>query len=320
MRTLTIAGRRIADDTPCYVIAEIGSTHQGSVDRARQLIDVAALCGVDAVKVQRKHVETLYSAEMLARPYAGLADTYGGHKRALEFSLSDLAALKAHAESQGITWFATPFDEASADDLAALDVPAFKVHSGGLTDTPLLRHLAGLDRPIVLSTGGGDQGDIDRALGALRGASVAILHCTAVYPVVRDEWLNLGVIRTLRRRYPEQVIGWSAHDVSPDRAGISHKTLAYGLGARIIEVHFTLDHELPGTDHQFALETTGLRKTVSELKHAHLVMGDGVKRFYDEERPAIAKMRRVETAEGWRITGEVSDGESTAVHEAAVGA
>jgi len=306
-RELVLNGVRIADDTPMYVIAELGSNHQGSVYRARELIEVAALCGVQACKLQKKQIETLYAPDLLTQPYGGrnsLGSTYGAHKRALELGAGDVAVLQQMAQGAGALLFATPFDEASACLLDALKMPAFKIHSGGLTDEALIRCVAGFGKPILLSTGGGMMDDIAQAVDWAGDCPLAILHCTAEYPVAKDDHLNLGCIRTLRERFQDHVIGWSAHDTAPTASGINHAILAYGLGARILEKHFTLDHTLPGTDHAFSLEPSGLRKLVQALRHAHAVMGDGKKQFYDEERAPIAKMRRSLTADGWRITGE----------------
>lgn len=314
---LVIEGRRIAADEPCYIVVEIGNTHQGSVARATELIEVAALCGVDAVKLQRKHVRSLYAPSLYNLEYNGLAPTYGAHKDVLEFTHREIAKLQEVAQGNGLTLFATPFDEDSADDLQALGMPCFKIHSGGLTDIRLLQHVAKFEKPVILSTGGGTDNDILNAVEILEWhCPLAILHCCAEYPIVNDTRLNLQCIQRLASQYPEHVIGWSAHDVASDRAGIDHKVLAYGLGARIIEVHFTLDHELKGTDHQFSLEPSGLKKLVKVLQHERVVLGDGVKRFYPEERAGIAKMRRRQTAHGWQITGELDETNSGAVRSA----
>ena len=162
---------------------------------------------------------------------------------------------------------------------------------------PLLRHVAGLDVPVLLSTGGGTIEDIDRAVDALQGCSHAILHCTASYPLTPVE-ANLRVILMLRTRYPDTVIGFSSH--SP---GIAFSLIAYAFGARIIEHHFTLSRAGKGTDHGFSLEPKGLQTLIEDLGKLRLALGDGVKRFYPSEVKPIAKMRRVETSEGWRITG-----------------
>lgn len=300
MRELTIAGRRIADDEPCYVIAEIGGNHGGSLDVATQMVQEAARCGVDAVKFQKRDNEQLYVRQRLQAPYENensFGATYGSHRAALELTPRSLAALGVTSGQAGVGWFATAFDEQSADDLDALKVPAFKIHSGGLTDAPLLKHVAAFGKPVLLSTGGGGLEDIDRAMDILQPGPVALLHCTASYPLKAEE-ANLRMILTLRERYPDTVIGFSSH--SP---GIAFSLIAYAFGARIIEHHFTLNRASKGTDHAFSLEPKGLQTLVEDLGKLRLALGDGVKQFYDSERGPIAKMRRVQTDEGWRIAG-----------------
>lgn len=305
MRELTINGRRIADDTPCYVIAELGHNHGGSIATARRLITKAAQAGADAVKLQKRDNATLYSAALLQQPYDhehSYGPTYGAHRAALEFDAEQYRICQFDAQQRGVACFATAFDETSADFLMAQKVPAIKIASGGLTDVALLDHVARLGVPIIVSTGGGTWEDVDAAYDLLRshGASFALLHCTAAYPVLNWSELNLLTIIEMRQRYPDVVIGWSGHD-----SGIAMALVAYAYGARLIEKHFTLNRAMKGTDHAFSLEPAGLSKLCRDLKRAHEAKGDGVKRWVESERKPIAKMRRVQTPEGLRVTGEV---------------
>jgi sialic acid synthase len=305
MRELIIAGRAINDDEPCYVIAEVGHNHGGSVDTAKQMIKKAAACGASAVKLQKRQNDTLYSKALLAQPYENensFGSTYGLHRDALEFGSEQYRACRAEAAVRGIDFFATAFDEASADFLYGLNVPAIKIASGGLTDHALLTHVSSYGRPIILSTGGGTWEDVDAAVNTLSKGSApfALLHCTAAYPVLNYAELNLLAIVEMRARYPETVIGWSGHD-----SGIAMSLVAYAYGARIIEKHFTLNRALKGTDHAFSLEPTGLRKLVRDLSRARESSGDGIKRLYDSERKPLAKMRRVLTTDGLRVTGDL---------------
>lgn len=305
MREVTIGTRRIADDEPAYVIAELGHNHGGSLYTARAMIQSAAECGVHAVKLQKRHNETLYTPELLNAPYDNensYGATYGAHREALEFEQDDYLACRFVAQQEHVDFFATAFDEDSADFLMTIGVPAIKIPSGGLADVALLRHVGSLGVPVIVSTGGGDWNDVERAASTLANASspFAFLHCTAAYPVLDYAELNLSVIAEMRCRYPNIVIGWSGHDV-----GIAMAVMAYSFGARIIEKHFTLNRASKGTDHAFSLEPVGMRKMCRDLRRAHLAKGDGVKRWYDSERKPIAKMRRVETALGLRVTGVV---------------
>jgi len=306
VRELIIGGQRIADAEPCYVIAEIGHNHGGDVQTAKAMIKAAAKAGASAVKLQKRDNETLYSAELLAKPYENensFGKTYGAHRLALEFHAEQYRQCRAEAAIRNVAFFATAFDEASADFLTLLNVPAIKIASGGLTDHALLRYVSKLERPIILSTGGGTWEDVDAAVNILTAgpSPFALLHCTAAYPVLNYAELNLLAIVEMRNRYPNTVIGWSGHD-----SGIAMALVAYAYGARIIEKHFTLNRAMKGTDHAFSLEPAGLRKLVRDLARARESSGDGVKRLFPSEVKPLSKMRRVHTDDGLRVTGSTN--------------
>lgn len=291
MRELTIAGRRIADDEPCYLIGEIGHNHQGNVEAARDLIVDLAVAGVDAVKFQKRDNGAIYTKALLRQSYEhehSYGSTYGAHRAALEFGEIAYRECYQEAANVGVTAFATAFDERSADFLMRVGSPAIKIASGDLTNTPLLAYVATLGVPVIISTGGGTMEDIDRALAAMtpHTEDIAILHCTAAYPVHDYAELNLRVIQTLRERYG-YVIGWSGHD-----NGIAMPVIAYTLGARIIEKHVTKNRALKGTDHAFSLEPQGVRKLVRDLERARLALGDGVKVRYASEEAPLRKMAK----------------------------
>src|SRR5438874_3413392 len=288
-RRLTIDGVDIHDGSSCYVIAEIGNNHQGSLEQAKQLMDAAKECGVNAVKLQKRANRALYTREFFDQPYeneSSFGRTYGEHREALELSAVDYAELQAHAREVGITFFATAFDFESADQLAELGVPAFKFASGDIRNTPLLRHVAAFGKPLILSTGGAEMADVERAVEVILPINdqLCVLQCTAAYPADTDD-LNLNVITTLRERFPGLVIGLSDH-----QNGIAMAVVAYMLGARVIEKHFTLDHALKGTDHAFSLMPDGMRRLVRDLHRAPAALGDGVKRPLPSEEAAIRKM------------------------------
>jgi sialic acid synthase len=289
MRRLTIDGVEIADDGDCYVIAEIGHNHQGSVEQAKAMLTVAKDCGADAVKVQKRSNRALFTREFFEQPYENefsFGPTYGEHREALELSRDDYVELQRYAREIGITFFATPFDLESADFLAELDMPAYKLASADLVNTPLLRHVAGFRKPMLISTGGATMDDVDRALETIApiNEQICLLQCTASYPTETAD-LNLGVITTLRERYPDYVIGLSDH-----QNGISMALVAYMLGARVIEKHFTLNHAWKGTDHAFSLMPEGLRKLVRDLRRVPVALGDGVKRPLPVEERPLEKM------------------------------
>jgi sialic acid synthase len=304
VRELTIDGRRIADDTGCFVIAEIGHNHQGSVEKALELFVLAKQAGVDAVKLQKRDNRRLFTRALYDSPYEhenSFGATYGEHREALELDRGAYAELQACARELGLVFFATTFDEASADMLEELDLPAYKIASGDLRNTPLLRHVASFGKPLIVSTGGATLEDIDRAVEAVTAISpdLCLLQCTAAYPAAVEE-LNLGVITTLRDRYPELVIGLSDH-----QDGIAMAPVAYMLGARVIEKHFTSSHTAKGTDHAFSLMPEGMRKLVRDLRRVPVAIGDGVKRPLPSEEKPLEKMGKKLVAARYLPAGHV---------------
>src|SRR5918911_499526 len=288
-RQLTVDGVRIADDAPCYVIAEIGHNHQGDVEKAKQLIHSAHEWGANAVKLQKRSTKTLYTREFYEQPYDNefsFGPTYGEHREALELDADEYRELQRYSRELGITFFATAWDFESADFLAELDMPAYKIASGDLKNTPLQRYVAQIGKPIFLSTGGGTMEDIERAVDAILpiNEQLCVLQCTAAYPAAVED-LNLNVITTLRERFPELVIGLSDH-----QNGIAMAVVAFMLGARVIEKHFTLDHALKGTDHAFSLMPDGMRRLVRDLHRVPSALGDPTKRPLPIEADALEKM------------------------------
>lgn len=288
-RELTIDGRRIADETDCYVIAEIGHNHQGDLEKCKEMFLAAKECGADAAKLQKRDNRSLFTKAMFDKPYDNensFGATYGAHREALEFGKEEYQALIDYSKEIGITFFATAFDVPSADFLADLDMPAYKMASGDLKTIPLLKHVASKGKPMVVSTGGGSLEDIDRAVEAILpiNQQLCILQATATYPTQADE-MNLMVIQTLRERYPDLVVGLSDH-----YNGIAMATAAYMLGARVVEKHFTLNHTWRGTDHALSLEPIGMTKMVRDLHRLREALGNGEKKPHPNEAPALAKM------------------------------
>jgi N-acetylneuraminate synthase/sialic acid synthase len=287
--TITIGTRAIGDSTPCYVIAEIGHNHQGNLDKARDLFREAKLAGAHAVKLQKRDNRGLYTKAAYSKPYDNdnsFGATYGEHREFLEFGRREYTELKAYARELGVDFFSTAFDIASADFLEDVGVPAYKIASGDLKSVPLLQHVARFGKPMIVSTGGAQLEDVQRAYDAIMAINpqLAILQCTAGYPAAFEE-LDLRVISTYRDRFADAVIGFSSHD-----NGIAMPVAAYMLGARIVEKHFTLNRTSKGTDHAFSLEPPGLRKMVRDLDRTYKAMGDGVKKIFDSERAPIIKM------------------------------
>lgn len=286
---MKIGQHEIGDHTPCYVIAEIGHNHQGSLEKAREMFREAKLAGAHAVKLQKRDNRGLYTKAAYNKPYDNensFGATYGEHREFLEFGAREYRDLQAYAAELGVDFFSTAFDKASADFLAGLDVPAYKIASGDIKSVPLLQHVASFGKPIVVSTGGALLEDVQRAYDAIMpiNPQLAILQCTAGYPAAFEE-LDLRVIDQYRERFPGAVIGFSSHD-----NGIAMPVAAFVLGARIVEKHFTLNRAMKGTDHAFSLEPVGLRKMVRDLERTHKALGDRVKKIYDSEKAPIIKM------------------------------
>ena len=318
MRRLVIDGVEITDDAPCYVIAEIGHNHQGDVEQAKRLIDAAKECGVNAVKLQKRSNRALYTREFYEQPYdneLSFGRTYGEHREALELGVDEYRQLLAHARAAGMTMFATAFDFESADELAELGVPAFKFASGDLKNTPLQRHVAAFGKPLLLSTGGGTLADIERAVETILPLNdqLCVLQCTAAYPASVED-LNLNVITTLRERFPDLLIGLSDH-----QNGIAMAVVAYMLGARVIEKHFTLDHALKGRDHAFSLMPEGMRRLVRDLHRVPAALGDGTKRLLPVEADPLEKMGKKLVAARELELGHVLSADDLAIKSPADG-
>ena len=311
-RTLTIDGVEISDETPTYVIAEIGHNHGGDLDTAMHLFDEARRAGAHAVKLQKRDNRSLYTRAAFDKPYENensYGATYGEHREALEFGREEYEALIEYSQRIGVTFFATAFDMPSAAFLSALDMPAYKIASADLRNIPLLRHVASFGKPMVLSTGAASMEDVQRAHAAVAeiNPEIALLQCTAGYPAAWDE-LDLGVIQTFRELFPDTVIGLSSHD-----NGIAMAVAAHALGARVIEKHFTLDRALKGTDHRFSLEPQGLRKLCRDLSRLHVAMGDGTKKMYESEAAPAIKMAKKLVAARDLPAGHVLDADDVAM-------
>lgn len=288
-KSFSFGNSTVSEDGPCYVIAEIGHNHQGELDKALQLVRVAASMGANAVKFQKRDNRALYTKEMYDKVYENpnsYGDTYGEHRDYLEFGLDEHKALLESAAQHHVDFLSTPFDEPSVDFLEDLGAPAYKIASGDLTNTPLLQYIARLGKPMFVSTGAATMDEIQLAYDTVlkHNDQLCILHCTSGYPAEYDT-LNLRMIPTLKKAFPEAIIGYSGHDL-----GILAPAIAYMLGAAVVEKHFTMNRAWKGTDHKFSLEPTGMHKMVRDLERVDMMLGDGVKHILDFEWEARKKM------------------------------
>ncbi len=286
-QVVTLGTRRVGVGEPCYVIAEIGINHNGSLELALQLIDAAAAAGCDAVKFQKRTVDVVYTAEELARPRENpFGSTNGDLKRGLELSLDAYEAIARHCSEKGIAWFASCWDEASVDFIAQFDVPCFKIASASLTDDDLLKHHRRVGKPLILSTGMSSLEEIDHAVEVLGKDELALMQCTSTYPSQPEE-LNLRAIQTLAQRYGVPV-GYSGHEV-----GLATTVAAAALGAAMVERHITLDRAMWGSDQSASVEPQGFARLVRDIRTIEKALGDGRKIVYPSELPVRDKLRRV---------------------------
>jgi len=288
-RRIIINNHTISDESSAYIIAEIGHNHQGDLQKAKEMFNVAKACGADAVKLQKRCNRKLFTKELFNKPYDNpnsFGKTYGEHREYLEFGKKEYEELKQYAKEIEIDFIPTAFDFESADFLAELDMPAFKFASGDLNNIPLLKYVAKIGKPMIISTGGATLEDVKRAHDAIIpiNENLGILQCTAAYPAEHDI-LNLNVISTYRKAFPKNVIGLSDHE-----NGIAMAIAAFVLGARIFEKHFTLNHAWKGTDHAFSLEPIGFRKMVRDLRRLPKALGNGIKSVYEIEKEPIKNM------------------------------
>lgn len=284
-----------------YIIAEIGINHNGSVDLAKRLIEVAKSAGCDAVKFQKRTVDLVYSSEELTKPRESpWGSTFGDQKRGLEFGYDDYVEIDRHCMENDIQWFASPWDVESVAFLSEFNVPFIKVPSALITNAELARVIHTSELPVMLSTGMSTVEEISTSITEYNrhGRLNTLMHCTSTYPSVASE-LNLSVVGRMSRErmivgssdvcyIPANVrVGFSNH-----YSGIIWAPVAVALGAEVVEFHITLDRTMYGTDQAASIEPDGIRRVVEHIRLVEKMLGDGVKCVYDSERPIIEKLRR----------------------------
>jgi N-acetylneuraminate synthase len=287
MQAVKIRERYIGPGYPCYVVAEIGINHNGSVGIAKALIDAAVAAGCDAVKFQKRTVDVVYSAEELARPRESpFGETNGDLKRGLEFNADQYAEIDRHCKSKSIDWFASCWDAGSVDFIEQFGPPCYKIASASLTDDNLLRHHRKTGRPLIASTGMSTLEQIDHAVDVMGRQDLILLQATSTYPSEVEE-LNLRVIPRMMERYGVPV-GYSGHEV-----GLYTTLAAMVLGACMVERHITMSRAMWGSDQAASVEPQGFARLVKDIRAVESSMGDGVKKRYDSEVPIMKKLRLV---------------------------
>jgi len=308
---IKIGNKLIGEEEPCFIIAEAGVNHNGSVELAKKLIDAAKDAGADAVKFQTFKAESVVVKDAQKAEYqketTGEGSQYEMIKK-LELAEEDFRELADYAEKKDIMFLSSPFDKESVDLLYELDVPAFKVGSGEITNFPLLRYIAKKRKPIILSTGMSTLGEIEEALDVIRSEGVEdiiLLHCVSNYPA-RIEDVNLRAMGTLKQAF-KLPVGFSDHTL-----GITAPIAAVALGACVIEKHFTLDRNLPGPDHKASLEPDELKEMVKAIREVEKALGNGIKKPTKEEEKIKKVARRsivakVDISKGAIITEDMLD-------------
>jgi N-acetylneuraminate synthase len=285
--TVTVGDHTIGAGHPCYVIAEIGINHNGELENAKKLIDVAAEAGCQAVKFQKRtpDISTPENQKNVQRETPWGVMTYLEYKHRIEFGDAEYREIADYSAKKGLDWFASPWDVPSVEFLENHGVTVHKVASASITDIPLLEALRDTGKPIILSTGMSTMDEIDKAVEVVGTDKLVLMHATSTYPLDPKE-ANLLMINTLRERFGVPV-GYSGHET-----GLQVSLAAVALGADALERHITLDRAMWGTDHGASLEPTGLSRLIRDVRVIEEALGDGVKRVYESEEGPRAKLRR----------------------------
>ena len=311
MDVIKIDGKTVGEGYPCFIIAEAGVNHNGSVELAKKLINTAKEAEVDAVKFQTfkaKYV-AIKNAEKAEyqKETTGECSQYDMIKK-LELTEEDFKELAGYAKKKDVIFLSSPFDKESVDLLDEINVPAYKVASGEMTNLSLLKCIAKKEKTIILSTGMATLGEIKEALKIIRNEGVEdiiLLHCVSNYPT-KIEDANLKAMETLKQAFKIPV-GFSDHTL-----GITAPIAAVALGACIIEKHFTRDKNLPGPDHKASLEPDELKDMVMAIRDVEKALGTGIKRPTTEEEEIKKVVRRsivamVDISKGRTITEDMLD-------------
>lgn len=287
-KSVRIGDRLVGTGHPVFIVGEIGINHNGEVETAKRLVDMAAEVGCDAVKFQKRTPELCVPPEfkdvMRDTPWGLMS--YLDYRRKIEFGFDAYREIDRHCKDAGMIWFASCWDEDSVDFMERFDPPCYKVASASLTDHDLLRRKRATGKPVILSTGMSTLQEIRAAVEVLGEDDLIVMHSTSAYPCPPEE-LNLRVIETYQQEFGCP-LGYSGHEV-----GLQTTLAAAVLGAVMVERHITLDRSMWGSDQAASVEKTGMRRLVRDIRVIETAMGDGVKRVYDSERTAMKRLRRV---------------------------
>ena len=291
MKNIRIKEKIISDTSPVFFVAEIGINHNGSLENAKRLIDMAYLCGVDAVKFQKRTPEICVpehkKQQIYETPWGDIP--YIEYKKKVEFGEKEYREIDTYCKNKNMLWFASPWDIPSVDFLENFNVPCYKIASAKLTDRELLEKIRDLKKPIFLSLGMSTEEEIQKAIEILKNNDLILMHSNSTYPAP-DADLNLNYIKTLKKNNPEYIIGYSGHEL-----GISASLIAVQLGAKVIERHITLDRAMWGSDQAASIEFSGLRRLIRDISKLEIWKGDGIKRVTESELRIRDKLRNKNT-------------------------
>jgi len=292
-REIKLGKKLVGDGQPAYIIAEIGINHNGDLDIAKKMIEAAVHSGADAVKFQKRTPEvcTPLEQQKQMRETSWGYITYLDYRNKVELGLEQYREIDRTCKQLGIDWMVSVWDEPSVDFMQQFETPAYKVPSASLTDRALLKYTRQTGKPVIISTGMSTMEEIHRGVDAVGLDNLIIMHCTSAYPCEPDE-LNLRMIETLRREFPDNPIGYSGHEV-----GLVPSAVAVALGACMVERHFTLDRAMWGGDQAASVEPGGFERLVKYIRVTEAGLGDGVKKVYASELNSLKKLRRVKDSE-----------------------
>lgn len=289
---IKINNKKIGDDYPCYTIAEAGANHDGSLEKAFKLIDAAVSASSDSIKFQTYKASELTTKTAPKYWSDGITNEtqFDVFSKLDSLNDDDWKQIFDYANKTSITCFSTPFDEKSADLLYSLGAPAMKIASADITHIPLINHVAKKQLPVFISTGMASFEEIDDAVNTINDAgnhNIIIMHCITSYPT-KPQDANLEMIKTLKQKYPNYVIGYSDHTI-----GITVPICSIFYGARAIEKHFTYDKSLSTSrDHRLSLDAVEFSKLVEGLRTAEISKGTPHRISFDSEKEAIKFARR----------------------------
>ncbi len=288
-REIRLGERPVGDGHPTYIIAELGINHNGNLEIAKQMIDAAVHAGVDAVKFQKRTPEVAtppdQQKQMRETPWGYIP--YLEYRRKVEFDEAQYRQIDRYCREKGIPWLVSVWDEPSVEFMAQFDTPAYKIPSASLTDHGLLKCVRKTGKPMIVSTGMSTMTQIHKAVKVIGTDQLVIMHCTSTYPCEPEE-LNLNMIPTLRKEFPDVPIGYSGHEV-----GLVPSAVAVALGACMVERHLTLDRAMWGSDQAASVEPAGFERLVKYIRVSQASLGDGVKKVYESEKASMKRLRRV---------------------------